>query len=139
MDDAVTSYCAAVEAGDMNAMAATFAPDVRLPSPVIGSAVFKGRDDVKTLLTAVYGMLREVRWEPPVGEGPTRLAIAEARVGPMRIGDAMVFELDGEGRIAAIRPHLRPLLAMIVFFVMIGPRMARAPGVVLRALRRQGR
>ncbi len=81
-------------------------------------------------------MLRDVRWEPPVGEGAQRLAIAEARVGPMRIGDAMVFELDAEGRIARIRPHLRPLLATLLFFVMIGPRMARSPGVVLRALRR---
>ena len=120
----------------MNEMAATFAADVELPSPVIGSAVFKGRDDVTLLLTAVYGMLRDVHWEPPVGDGTQRLAIAEARVGPMRIGDAMVFELDAEGRIARIRPHLRPLLAMILFFVMIGPRIARTPGVLVRALRR---
>jgi ketosteroid isomerase-like protein len=136
MEDAVRRYCAAVEAGDMTALAATFAPDVELPSPVIGSAVFRGRDDVGTLLSAVYSMLREVRWEPPVGEGEKRLAIATARIGPMRIDDAMVFELDGEGRIARIRPHLRPLAAMMLFFVMIGPRMARAPGVMLRALRR---
>jgi hypothetical protein len=136
MEDAVRDYCAAVEAGDMSALAATLAPDVELPSPVIGSAVFRGRDDVTKLLSAVYGMLRDVSWEPPVGEGLQRLAIAEARVGPMRIGDAMVFELDGEGRIARIRPHLRPLLAMILFFVMIGPRIARAPGVLMRAIRR---
>ncbi len=120
----------------MTALAATLAPDVRLPSPVIGSAVFKGRNDVTRLLTAVYGMLHDVHWEPPVGEGAQRLAIAQARVGPLRIDDAMVFELDGEGRIAAIRPHLRPLLAMMLFFVMIGPRMAGSLGVVVRALRR---
>jgi hypothetical protein len=120
----------------MTALAATLAPEVELPSPVIGSAVFRGREDVTTLLAAVYGMLRDVRWDPPVGTGSQRLAIAEARVGPMRIDDAMVFELDAEGRIARIRPHLRPLLAMMLFFVMIGPRMAHAPGVVLRALRR---
>ena len=101
MDDAVSRYCAAVEAGDMAAIAATLAPDVELPSPVIGSAVFRGREDVTTLLTAVYGMLGKVRWEPPVGDGVQRLAVAEATVGPLRIGDAMVFELDGEGRIAA--------------------------------------
>ena len=120
----------------MTALSATFAPDVQLPSPVIGSAVFRGRDDVTTLLTAVYSMLRDVRWEAPVGEGQQRLAVARARVGPMRIDDAMVFELDGEGRISRIRPHLRPLLATMLFFVMIGPRMARSPGVVLRAVRR---
>ncbi|HXB16323.1 MAG TPA: nuclear transport factor 2 family protein [Solirubrobacteraceae bacterium] len=135
MEDAVQRYCAAVESGDMTRLAATLAPDVELPSPVIGSAVFRGREDVTTLLTAVYGMLRDARWEPPVGDATQRLAIADARVGPMRIGDAMVFELDNEGRIARIRPHLRPLLATIVFFLMIGPRIIRTPGVVLRALR----
>jgi hypothetical protein len=98
--------------------------------------VFRGREDVTALLTAVYRMLQDVHWERPVGEGPTRLAIAQARVGPMRIDDAMVFELDGEGRILRIRPHLRPLLAMMLFFVMIGPRMLPRPGVVLRAVRR---
>lgn len=136
MEDAVPRYCAAVEAGDMTALAATLAPDVHLPSPVIGSADFKGRDDVTKLLTGVYGMLHDVRWEPPVGEGAQRLAIAEARVGPMRIDDAMVFELDAEGRIVAIRPHLRPLLALMLFAVMIAPRMLGSLGVVLRALRR---
>jgi len=136
MDDAVRRYCAATEAGDMTALAATFAPEVELPSPVIGSAVFRGRDDVAELLTTVYGALRDVRWEPPVGDGPQRLAIAHARIGPMRIDDAMVFELDGEGRIARIRPHLRPLLAIVMFFLMLGPRIARTPDLLLRALRR---
>lgn len=136
MEDAVGRYCAAVEAGDMAALEATLAPDVALPSPVIGRAVFRGREDVTALLTAVYRMLQDVHWERPVGGGPTRLAIARARVGPMRIDDAMVFELDGEGRILRIRPHLRPLLAMMLFFVMIGPRMLPRPGVVLRAVRR---
>lgn len=136
MDDAVSRYCAAVEAGDVTALAATLAPDVELPSPLIGSAVFRGREDVVTLLTAVYGMLGSVRWEPPVGDGVQRLAVAETTVGPLRIGDATVFELDDEGRITRIRPHLRPLLATMLFFVMIGPRIAGSLGVVLRALRR---
>lgn len=87
------------------------------------------------LLSTVYGMLREVRWEPPVGDGGQRLAVAEARVGPLRIGDAMVFELDGEGRIARVRPHLRPLLATILFSLMIAARVARTRGLLIRALR----
>ncbi len=136
VENAVARYCSAVEAGDMAALAETLAPNVDLPSPVIGRALFRGRDDVTELLAVVYGMLRGVRWEPPVGDGTQRLAVAEARLGPMRIGDAMVFELDGEGRIERIRPHLRPLLATILFFLMIGPRVIRNPGLLLRALKR---
>ena len=135
MPDAVERYCSAVAAGDMAAMAEVLSPQVELPSPVIGRALFRGRDDVVTLLGAVYGVLRDVRWEPPVGSGRQRLAVAEARVAGMRIGDAMVFELDEDGRIERIRPHLRPLLAMAVFFLRLGPAIARQPAVLARALR----
>jgi hypothetical protein len=135
MDDAVRRYCAAVESNDMAALAGTLAANVELPSPVIGRAVFKGRPDVTALLAAVYQVLHDVRWEPPIGDGAQRLAIAQARVGPMRIDDAMVFELDGEGAIVRIRPHLRPLVATSLFFLMLGPRIARTPGVLLRAMR----
>jgi hypothetical protein len=135
MEDAVARYCAASESGDMAGLAETLAPDVRLPSPVIGRAVFKGRDDVVELLTAVYGMLRDVRWEQPIGEGSQRVAISQARVGGLFIGDTTVFELDSTGLIVRVRPHLRPLLATIVFFLMVGPRIAPRPGILLRAIR----
>lgn len=135
MDDAVSRFLAATKANDMAALASTLAPDATLPSPVIGRAVFKGRADVLAVLTLVYGMLRDVRWEPPFGEGSRWTAIAEARIGGLQIGDAMVFELDAAGLIVRVRPHLRPLLATAVFFLMIGPRVARQPGLLLRAIR----
>jgi hypothetical protein len=135
MEDAVERYCAASAANDMAGLADVFAPGVELPSPLIGSAVFKGREDVATLLGAVYGVLGEVKWDPPVGSGRRRLAVAQTRISGLRIDDAMVFELDDEGRIERIRPHLRPLLAMLVFMLRIGPAVARRPGIVLRALR----
>jgi hypothetical protein len=47
----------------------------------------------------------------------------------------MVFELDDDGRIARIRPHLRPWLALTVLALRLGPTIARRPGVVWRALR----
>lgn len=121
----------------MAGLASTLAPDATLPSPVIGRAVFRGRDDVLAILTAVYGMLSDVRWEPPFGEGSRRVAVARARIGGLYIGDAMVFELNEDGLIVAVRPHLRPLLATFVFFLMIGPRVVRGPGpgLVLRAMR----
>jgi SnoaL-like domain len=135
VEDAVARFCAATEAGDMAGLASTLAPGVELPSPLIGRAVFKGRDDVLALLASVYGMLREVRWEQPIGDASRQVAIAEARVAGLRIGDAMGFELDGDGLISRVRPHLRPLLASTVFFLMIGPRVARRPAILLRALR----
>jgi len=116
-------------------MVATLAPDAELVSPVSGKLLFRGTEDIHFLLAAVYGLLTDVRWDPDIGDDHMRVAVGGARVGGVRIGDAMVFELDEQGRIRRIRPHLRPWLALTVFSLMVAPRVARRPGVVLRALR----
>jgi len=133
--DAVTAYCAASQANDMDALAATFAADIELPSPLSGNLRFRGREDVRFLLGCVYATISHVRWAPAVADGSTRLAIAQAKVGGLRVDDAMVFELDHDGLIREIRPHLRPWLATTVFALLVGPKVARRPGVLLRALR----
>lgn len=135
MDDAVARYCAASEANDMQALAATFAANVELPSPLFGSFRFRGSGDVRAVLSAVYALLDEVSWEEPIGSGRTRVAVAHAHFLGIHIDDAMIFELDAEDRIRLIRPHLRPLFATIVFALLLGPRVALHPSVVLRALR----
>jgi hypothetical protein len=137
MDDAVARYCAASQAGDMAALASTLAADVRLPSPLFRRMTFKGRADVLALLTIVYGMLRDVTWDQPSGDGASRVVISHARIAGVRIDDAMAFELDQDGLIRRIRPHLRPLLATTLFALMVGPRAAPQPGIVVRALRRR--
>jgi hypothetical protein len=47
----------------------------------------------------------------------------------------MVCELAPDGRIRRISPHLRPWLALSTLALKLGVRMARHPGVLLRALR----
>jgi len=128
-------FLAATEANDMAGVALTLAPDVTLPSPLIGNAVFRGRDDVVGVLSVVYSTIHDVHWEAPIGQGLQRVAIAHARIAGMRIDDAMIFEVEADGLITRVRPHLRPLLATFVFFLMIGPRVAAHPGLVLRAVR----
>ncbi len=136
MDDAITHYCAASAADDIDGLMATLAPDAELVSPLSGHLVFRGHDDLRILLSAVYGSLTGLRWSEPIGDaGSTRVAVSGARLGGIRIDDAMVFELDGGGLIRRIRPHLRPWLATTVFALLLGPKIARHPGVILRALR----
>ncbi len=69
-------------------------------------------------------------------DGNRGFMIAEARVGPFKIDDAMVFELAPDGRIQRIRPHLRPWVATTWFALVVAPKMARHPGVLWRAARR---
>jgi hypothetical protein len=135
MTDAVSTYCAASAAGDIDAMMGTLAPDAELVSPISGRMVFRGHEDLRILLTAVYGSLNGLRWSEAVGQDHVRVAIAETRVGPLRMTDAMVFDLGADGLITRVRPHLRPWLAMTLLAAMLGPKVGRHPAVVRRALR----
>jgi hypothetical protein len=134
MEDAVSRYRAASEAGDIDGLMATLAPDVEIVSPISGRMTFRGQADARALLGAVYRSLRDLRWTRDVGDDESRVVLGEMRIGPVRMTDAMVFDLAEDGRIRRISPHLRPWLALTLFAALIGPKVARRPGVVWRAL-----
>jgi len=135
MDDAVERYRAASEANDMEALAATLAPDVEVVSPISGRMVFRGGDDVGALLGAVYGTVSGLRWTKSIGDGDQRVLYGEMRILGIRMTDAMLFELAPDGHaIRRISPHLRPWLALTLFALVLGPKVARRPGAVRRAL-----
>jgi hypothetical protein len=135
MDDAISRYIDASARGDIEGLMGACAPEVELVSPISGHMVFKGEQDVRVLLTAVYGSLKGLHWTQSLGEGKDRVAIGEARLLGVRLTDAMVFELGPDGRIRRISPHLRPWLALTLFALVLGPHVARRPGMVWRALR----
>jgi ketosteroid isomerase-like protein len=132
--DAVATFCDATRANDVDRMMSALAADAELVSPLSGRMVFRGRDDLRVLLAAVYGGLNDLTWQEVIGKGQTRVAVSTARIAGVTITDALVVELDGAGRIERIRPHLRPWLAITLFAVLLGPKIARHPGVVRRAL-----
>lgn len=135
MDDAVSRYRAASEAGDIEGILATLAPDVELVSPISGKMVFRGGDDVGLLVRAVYTSLRDLRWTDALGDGERRVIVGEAKLLGVRLTDAMVLDLAPDGRIRRIGPHIRPWLALSLFAVVLGPKIGIRPAVVLRAVR----
>jgi hypothetical protein len=132
---AIDDYCVASEANDIGGLVKTLSPDVELISPLSGRLLFRGRDDLGVLLGAIYGTLKDLRWSTQLNDGSTGFVIGHARAGPFRIDDAMVFELSRDGFIMRIRPHLRPWLATTAFALLLGPKIARHPRVVWRAIR----
>jgi hypothetical protein len=134
--DSVTAFCEATRANDIAAIADLLAPDAELVSPLSGRMVFRDKQDLLLLLTAVYTGLRDVTWHTAIGDGSTRVAVSEGRIAGVTITDALVFELDAAGRIRRLRPHLRPWLATTLFALLLGPNLARHPGVLRRAVRR---
>ncbi len=135
MDDAIATYRAATEANDIDGIMSAIAPGAELPSPLSGRMVFRGSADLRVLLGAVYSTLSDLHWQEEIGDGAARVLIGDFKVGPLRGTDAMAFDLAEDGRIRRIRPHLRPWLATTLFALLLGPQVARHPGVVLRALR----
>jgi len=119
----------------MDGLISTLAPDAELVSPLSGRLVFRGREDLRILLGAVYGGMKDLRWREEVGEGALRVVMGDGMIGPLRLADAMVCELDEHGQIRRIRPYLRPWLALTLLALVLGPKMARHPGVLLRAAR----
>ena len=85
MEDAVARYCAASEAGDLDGLASTLSADVRMPSPLFGRMTFKGRSDVRALLTVVYAYLEKG-------------AVTQAISGPIDLGRPKGCPADGRRR-----------------------------------------
>jgi hypothetical protein len=135
MDDAIATYRAASEANDIDRLLGALAPDAELRSPIASRMAFRGTDDLRILLGAVYSTTRDLRWTEEVGDGDARAVIGECKIGPLRMTDAMAFDLDSEGRIRRIRPHLRPWLALTAFALILLVRIGIHPGVVFRAAR----
>jgi SnoaL-like domain len=135
LPDVVRRFCDAAAADDLDGVVSALAEDAELVSPLSGRLVFRGRSDLRILLGAVYSTLRGVRWEEPIGGERVASAVAVSKVNGLRLDDAMVFELNRQGEIARLRPHLRRWLATTLFAPRLAVKLARHPGVMLRAAR----
>lgn len=134
MSDAVARYLKASSANDVDGLLDTLADDAELVSPLSGRMIFRGRSDMRILLHAVYGSISNLRWSEQTGDGQTRLAIGSGSIGPFSFDDAMVFELAPDGKIARVRPHLRPWLGLTAFALAVAPKMLPHPGIAIRAI-----
>lgn len=131
----IAEFCAATEAGDVDAVIETLASDAELVSPLFGRAVFRGHDDLRVLFSALLPALSGFTWRHRVGNVGTTVAVADARVVGVRISDAMLIEQDDDGRIRRLTPHVRPWLGLTLLAAVLGPRLVRHPAVIRRAFR----
>lgn len=136
MGDVISSFRTATEEGDVDGFMTLIHPDAALVSPVSGRLVIRGERDLRILFTAVYSSVKDLVWVDEISSGNMAVLRGEARIGPTRLDDAMVLELGPDGRIKTIRPHFRPLLGMATFALIVGAKLLRSPGLLVRAMRR---
>ncbi|MCG8967821.1 MULTISPECIES: nuclear transport factor 2 family protein [Streptomyces] len=104
------AFRAAIEAHDMDAVAALLAEDVVFTSPVVFKP-YHGKAITTAILRAVERVFEDFRYERVIGEadGRDHALIFSARVGDREISGCDFLHLDEAGRIDELTVMVRPL------------------------------
>ncbi len=113
------SFRKAVEARDLEAMAATLAPDVQFHSPV-AFRPFDGRESTIGVLTAITSVFEDFEYTDELESGDTTALIFRARVGDRSVQGIDYLRHNADGLIDEFTVMLRPLSAIMA----VGERMA---------------
>lgn len=131
-------YREAVEAGDAETFLATLAPNVALHSPITARTQFRGHDEIRALMHAVFASIEEIRYFEDVGNATTRALFYRARVGRQEVEEATLVRLDADALVTEIRLWLRPLPGLTAAMGRLGSELAREQsrtrGALLAAL-----
>lgn len=107
----MTTFRAAVEAGDMDAAVALLAQDVEFHSPVVHSP-YRGRDAVAPILHAVAQVFEDFRYVTEVGGGDDHVLVFRAHVGDRQLEGIDLLHHDASGAIDRLTVMIRPLSAL---------------------------
>jgi hypothetical protein len=128
----------AMEAGDVNAVAAAFAPDAVFHSPLTGRLSFTGREQIAALTEVILAALEDFHYTDEVRGPGSAMLVARARIGGQDIEIADHLRLRPDGTIGEMTVFFRPLpaaaAALRVIGAAFGRRKSRARGVLISAM-----
>lgn len=132
-------YRRAGEAGDVEGVVATLAADVVFHSPITERVVFRGREEIRELLGAVFSTVSDVRYFAEVGDDRTRVLFDRLQVNGLAMEQTHRLSLNERGEIEEITVFFRPLPGLAALTCALGPRVAearhgRARGLLARIL-----
>jgi SnoaL-like domain len=103
-----STFQAAVESGDAEALRSTLAEDVVFNSPVVFTP-YRGIEAVAPLLAAAVSVFEDFRYTGAVGDGDRQVLVFEARVGDRNVQGVDILRLDPDGLVAELTVMLRPM------------------------------
>lgn len=106
----MTTFRAAVEAGDLDAATALLADDVVFRSPVAHKP-YEGRAITDAILRAVFEVFQDFRYVREFHDGSDDVLVFEASVDGLSITGADFITYDADGRIVDFMVMVRPLKA----------------------------
>jgi hypothetical protein len=115
-------FRSAVEAGDLEGMIDSLAPDVSFHSPVTFKP-FEGRDAVAMVLGAVLQVFEDFRYTDELTAEDRVALIFEARVGDREVQGIDLLRLDAEGKIEDFTVMVRPLSAALALRDAMGRQL----------------
>ena len=122
---AAQRFRAAVETGDIGAVAELLAPDIVFHSPVTFHP-FVGRETVVGLLEQVAQVFEDFRYTDELQAGDAHALIFRANVGDREVEGIDLLRFDEQELICDFTVMLRPLSGLIPFAQEMGERAASA-------------
>jgi hypothetical protein len=133
--DTLELYARAGETADVDLLVSLYAADGVLRSPIAGRLAFRGRDDLRTLMRAVYRVAKDPEFHRRAVDGRIGMLTGSSRVWGLRIEEAFAFDLDEDGKIETVTVHIRPLLGLTALALALALELASKPAILFRAAR----
>jgi len=118
-------FRAAVESGDIGAVAELLAADIVFHSPVTFHP-FVGRETVVGLLEQVAQVFEDFRYTDDLQAGGAHALVFRANVGEREVEGVDLLRFDEQGLICDFTVMLRPLSGLAPFAQQMGERAASA-------------
>lgn len=132
---ALDALRAAGEEANADALADVLAPDVVFHSPMTGTKVFRGMDEVLELHRDIFAVVEDIVTTEPVVLGDTGSFTFRAHVRGVDLEAMNRVRVDEHGRIVEYTVFLRPLPALATLFAALPPRVvARRRGRLVAAV-----
>jgi hypothetical protein len=113
----------AIEARDIDALAALFTDDIEFHSPVAFHP-FVGRDTVAEVLANVLEVFSDFRYVDELAGDGTHALIFTAKVGERSVEGLDHLVLDADGLVRKFTVMVRPLSGLVALAEAMGPRVA---------------
>jgi hypothetical protein len=116
---------AAIETGDVDALAALLAEDVVFRSPAVYKP-YEGRDVVIEVLRVVATVFENFRYANEWRDGRTTILFFEANVGDRELQGIDILEENDAGRIETFTVMIRPLSGLQTLAAAVAARVGAA-------------
>jgi hypothetical protein len=126
MSSGAAAFRAAVEAGDLDAMAAVLAEDVVFRSPAVFKP-YEGKAAAMTVLSAVVEVFEDFRYVGELaGDDGQHALLFKTRAGDKEVEGIDLLRTGEDGLVTELTVMLRPLSGTIAVAQAVGARLQAA-------------